>query len=66
MKYKRLGRKSGLRVSELALGTGNFGTGWGHGAEPAEAKKIFDGYVNAGGNFLIPQMCIKVVNLRLY
>lgn len=51
MKYKRLGRKSGLRVSELALGTGNFGTGWGHGAEPAEAKKIFDGYVNAGGNF---------------
>lgn len=52
MKYTTLGRKSGLRVSELALGTGNFGTGWGHGAEPAEAKKIFDLYVNAGGNFI--------------
>jgi aryl-alcohol dehydrogenase-like predicted oxidoreductase len=52
MKYTTLGRKSGLRVSELALGTGNFGTGWGHGAEPAEAKKIFDLYVNEGGNFI--------------
>ncbi|WP_020167165.1 MULTISPECIES: aldo/keto reductase [Methylotenera] len=51
MKYRVFGRNSGLRVSELALGTGNFGTGWGHGAEPEEAKKIFDGYVNAGGNF---------------
>lgn len=51
MKYKVFGRNSGLRVSELALGTGNFGTGWGHGAEPEEAKKIFDRYVNAGGNF---------------
>lgn len=52
MQYKTLGRKSGVRVSELALGTGNFGTGWGHGAEPNEAKKIFDIYVNAGGNFI--------------
>lgn len=52
MKYTTLGRKSGLRVSELALGTGNFGTGWGHGAEPAEAKKIFDMYAEAGGNFI--------------
>lgn len=52
MKYRVFGRKSGLRVSELALGTGNFGTGWGHGAEPDEAKKIFDRYLNAGGNFI--------------
>jgi len=51
MKYKVFGKNSGLRVSELALGTGNFGTGWGHGAEPEAARKIFDGYVNAGGNF---------------
>jgi len=41
-----------LRVSELALGTGNFGTGWGHGAERDEAKKIFDRYAEAGGNFI--------------
>ncbi len=52
MRYKLFGRHTGLRVSELVLGTGNFGTGWGHGAERDEAKKIFDGYVEAGGNFL--------------
>lgn len=51
MKFKVFGRNSGLKVSELSLGTGNFGTGWGHGAEPDEAKKIFDSYVSAGGNF---------------
>ncbi len=51
MRYTTFGRRTGLRVSELALGTGNFGTGWGHGAERDEAKKIFDGYVEAGGNF---------------
>jgi aryl-alcohol dehydrogenase-like predicted oxidoreductase len=28
MCYSTFGRNSGLRVSELALGTGNFGTGW--------------------------------------
>ena len=52
MRYKIFGRSTGLRVSELGLGTGNFGTRWGHGAEPGEAKKIFDGYVAAGGNFI--------------
>lgn len=52
MHYKVLGRRSGLRVSELALGAGNFGTGWGHGAERDEAKRIFDGYLDAGGNFI--------------
>ena len=52
MQYKIFGRRTGLRVAELALGAGNFGTRWGHGAERAEAKKVFDGYVEAGGNFL--------------
>ena len=52
MHYKVFGRKTGLRVSELALGAANFGTGWGHGAERDEAKRIFDGYVEAGGNFI--------------
>ncbi len=52
MRYKLFGRHTGLRVSELALGTGNFGTGWGHGAERDEAKSVFDGYVQAGGNFI--------------
>ncbi|WP_256656892.1 hypothetical protein [Pseudomonas sp. BGI-2] len=29
MHYIVFGRKTGLRVSELALGAGNIGTGWG-------------------------------------
>jgi aryl-alcohol dehydrogenase-like predicted oxidoreductase len=52
MRYKIFGRRTGLRVSELALGAGNFGTGWGHGAERDEARRIFDGYAEAGGNFI--------------
>jgi aryl-alcohol dehydrogenase-like predicted oxidoreductase len=49
MRYKIFGRRTGLRVSELALGAGNFATRWGHGAERAEAKKVFDAYVEAVG-----------------
>ena len=52
MRYKIFGQHTGLRVSEFALGAGNFGNSWGYGAEPAEARRMFDGYVDAGGNFL--------------
>jgi aryl-alcohol dehydrogenase-like predicted oxidoreductase len=51
MNYKLFG-KSGLRVSEIALGTMTFGTEWGWGADKEESKKIFDAYANAGGNFV--------------
>lgn len=51
MRYKLLG-KSGLRVSEICLGTMTFGTEWGWGAELEECYKIFETYVDAGGNFL--------------
>jgi aryl-alcohol dehydrogenase-like predicted oxidoreductase len=51
MRYKLLG-KSGLRVSELALGTMTFGQEWGWGASKEESKKIFGAYVEAGGNFI--------------
>lgn len=51
MRYKLLGR-SGLRVSELSLGTMTFGEDWGWGASKSESKKIFDAYVEAGGNFI--------------
>ncbi len=37
MGYKLLG-KSGLRVSELALGTMTFGEDWGWGASKEESK----------------------------
>src|SRR5260221_2565053 len=52
MRYKSFGTQTGLRVSEIALGAGMFGTSWGHGADRAEARRMFDGYVEAGGNFL--------------
>lgn len=51
MRYKLLGR-SGLRVSELALGTMTFGNDWGWGAEQDVCQEIFDAYVEAGGNFI--------------
>jgi aryl-alcohol dehydrogenase-like predicted oxidoreductase len=51
MRYKLLG-KSGLRVSELALGTMTFGEDWGFGANIEESRRIFDAYVQAGGNFI--------------
>ncbi|MGI5218295.1 aldo/keto reductase [Nocardia sp. CA-290969] len=51
MKYTVFG-KTGLRVSQVALGTGNFGTGWGHGADPDISKAIFNAYADAGGNFI--------------
>ena len=54
MRYKLLG-KSGLRVSELCLGGMTFGEDWGAmlpGASEEEARKIFDIFVNKGGNFI--------------
>ena len=50
MKYRLLGN-SGLRVSELALGAMTFGTeDWG--ADQAESRRVYDGFREAGGNFI--------------
>ncbi|MCH2044894.1 MAG: aldo/keto reductase [Saprospiraceae bacterium] len=51
MRYKLFG-KSGLRVSELCLGTMTFGTAWGSGTDYEGSKAIFDTFAKAGGNFL--------------
>ena len=51
MKYRLLG-KSGLRVSEAALGTMTFGDEWGWGSPKAEAQKVYESYRDAGGNFI--------------
>lgn len=51
MDYRIFG-KTGLKVAELALGTGNFGTRWGHGADADTSKAIFNAYAEAGGNFI--------------
>ncbi|MGI8806981.1 MAG: aldo/keto reductase [Acidimicrobiales bacterium] len=51
MRYKLLGR-TGLRVSELALGTMTFGGDWGWGAEKHESRAMFDAFAEAGGNLV--------------
>src|SRR6186997_3300643 len=51
MQYKLLGR-SGLKVSELCLGTMGFGTESGWGAEKEDSFAIMGAFGNAGGNFM--------------
>ena len=51
MKYKLLGT-SGLKVSELCLGTMGFGTEGGWGADKETSFQIMEAFANAGGNFL--------------
>lgn len=51
MNYRLLG-DSGLRVSEIVLGTMTFGKEWGWGAEKEESNSIFKKYIESGGNFI--------------
>lgn len=51
MRYRLLG-KSGLRVSELCLGTMTFGEDWGWGSSKGESRQILDAFLEAGGNFI--------------
>jgi len=51
MRYRLLG-KSGLRVSELCLGTMTFGEDWGWGSSKDESRRVLDAFFEAGGNFI--------------
>lgn len=51
MKYKLLG-KSGLKVSEICLGTMGFGTEWGWGVDKEASFAILDAFAKEGGNFI--------------
>jgi aryl-alcohol dehydrogenase-like predicted oxidoreductase len=51
VRYTLLGN-SGLRVSELALGTMTFGTDWGWGASENESAKQFEIFADAGGTLI--------------
>jgi aryl-alcohol dehydrogenase-like predicted oxidoreductase len=51
MRYRLLGR-SGLRVSELCLGTMTFGEEFGWGSSKVESRKVYDAFLEAGGNFI--------------
>jgi aryl-alcohol dehydrogenase-like predicted oxidoreductase len=56
MNYRLLGH-SGLRVSELCLGTMTFGTEWGWGAPREESRRVFELFAEAGGQFLDTANC---------
>jgi aryl-alcohol dehydrogenase-like predicted oxidoreductase len=51
MLYKLLGQ-TGLKVSELCLGTMGFGVEFGWGIEEKPSHEILDRFAEAGGNFL--------------
>ena len=51
MRYSILGR-SGLRVSQIALGTMTFGAGVEWSRPESECRPVFDAYVEGGGNFI--------------
>jgi aryl-alcohol dehydrogenase-like predicted oxidoreductase len=51
MRYQLLGN-SGLRVSEICLGTMTFGEDWGWGASQSESLKIYSRFRELGGNFI--------------
>ena len=51
MRYRVFGR-SGLKVSEICLGTMTFGEDWGFGASKEESRRQFDVFAKAGGNFI--------------
>ena len=48
MRYKLLG-KSGLRVSELCLGTMTFGDERGWGSRKKESRDIYGAFIESGG-----------------
>jgi aryl-alcohol dehydrogenase-like predicted oxidoreductase len=51
MRYRLLGR-TGLRVSQLCLGTMNFGGSGGDGIDAAGSAQVFNAFVEAGGTFI--------------
>ncbi len=51
MRYTLLGN-TGLRVSEVALGTMTFGDDWGWGASRSESAKQFEMFADAGGTLI--------------
>ena len=51
MRFQLLG-PSGLRVSQVALGTMTFGDDFGWGASRDESRAMFDAYADAGGLFI--------------
>ena len=52
MRYRLLGERTGLRVSEVALGTGRLGATSGGEVDSSVAKATIAAFVDAGGNLI--------------
>ena len=52
MRYHLLGRRCGLRVSQLCLGTMTFGPSWGWGADETTSRAMYTMFRDAGCNFI--------------
>ena len=63
MNYRLLGN-SGLRVSELALGTMTFGEDWGWGAPKEEAQKVYNASAMQGAISLTLPTSIRMARAR--
>jgi aryl-alcohol dehydrogenase-like predicted oxidoreductase len=71
MRYKLLGN-TGLKVSELCLGTMSFGNKWGFGADAKTSEQVAAAYAARGGNFLdtankyhegeTEEICAKIIS----
>ncbi|WP_423383270.1 aldo/keto reductase [Burkholderia sp. LMG 32019] len=59
MRHTTLGARTGLRVSECALGTANFGTSWGGGASRADALAMLERFADANGTFIDTADCYQ-------
>ncbi|MDX6230709.1 MAG: hypothetical protein QOI76_4099, partial [Frankiales bacterium] len=51
MRYRLLGM-TGVRISEVALGTMTFGDDWGWGASSEVCARMLDLFADAGGNVI--------------
>jgi len=51
LRYKLLGN-SGVRVSQICLGTMSFGDAWGFGADEATSHSVIAAFAERGGNFI--------------
>ncbi|GLY19648.1 oxidoreductase [Kineosporia sp. NBRC 101677] len=51
MRYTTFGTRTGIRVSEYALGSASFGTNWG-GADLRQSRRILDRFAEAGGTLI--------------
>ena len=70
MRFRLLGN-SGLRVSDLALGTMTFGDDWGWGAAKDEARRVYDAFreavcsKNSGASSVQPRSGSPQLRLQL-